>query len=182
MGLERREMPVNLIKDMVLRDGSHVTIRPIRPTDAQIEWDFVHNLSYESRYNRFMSGVKDLTPYMVKYFTHIDFSKDMALIATKIDENHREREIAVGRYFKLENSNDCEFAIVVDDNFQAKGIGQEIMRMLIADAKSKGYVSMIGNVLSSNRRMLDFIKDLGFHFSVDINEPTVVKATLDLSR
>ena len=72
----------NSLKISILqKDGSKLTIRPIRPIDSEIEWDFVHRLSAQSKYLRFMTGLKDLSPAMLRYFTNIDFSKDMALIA-----------------------------------------------------------------------------------------------------
>jgi acetyltransferase len=80
-----------------LKDSSLSTIRPISPNDAQIEWDFVHTLTTQSKHYRFMGGVKDLTQKELEYFTNIDFKKDMALIATVCPPNQNEKEIAVGR-------------------------------------------------------------------------------------
>lgn len=55
-----------------LADGSHITIRPIRPEDAESEEVFVQSLSAPSRYYRFLCAVRELTPIMLSRFTQID--------------------------------------------------------------------------------------------------------------
>ena len=163
------------------KDGSKLTIRPILPTDSEIEWDFVHRLSAQSKYLRFMTGLKDLPPSMVRYFTNIDITKDMALIAV-VNENGQERQIAVGRYFKYPDRPVCEFALVVADECHDKGSGTLIMKLLILDAKKKGYESMEGEILSTNTKMLQFVEHLGFTTKLDTDDARVTIATLVLKR
>ncbi|MCB1669746.1 MAG: GNAT family N-acetyltransferase [Gammaproteobacteria bacterium] len=164
-----------------LADGTDVVIRPILPEDADIEWEFVHGLSAQSRYYRFCAGTRDLTPAMVSYFTHIDFSVHMALIAVIVKPDGKEREIAVGRYFKLDTGNGCEFAIVVDDRYQGLGVGHRLMELLIEDARTKGYAVMEGEVVADNRRMLDFVRELGFRVNRAASEGSLLKVELSLA-
>jgi acetyltransferase len=163
-----------------LADGTLVVFRPITPEDALIEWEFVHGLSEQSRYYRFCAGTRDLTPDMVRYFTHINLSQHMALIAVITEPDGSEREIAVARYFKLENQNRCEFAIVVDDRYQGQGVGHRMMELLILDARAKHYEVMEGEVVAGNRRMLNFVKELGFRLYRIEDDGTLLKAELPL--
>src|SRR5690606_1215544 len=73
--------PRSLERRYVLRDGTPLTIRPIRPEDARLEERFVAGLSERSRYLRFMYVLKELTPEMLSRFTQIDYDREMALIA-----------------------------------------------------------------------------------------------------
>ena len=85
-----------------LRDGTEVTIRPIRPEDAEMETDFITELSDESRYLRFLSIVRHVTPEMIARFTQIDYDREMALIATRHEDGH-ESIIGVARYVRDPN-------------------------------------------------------------------------------
>lgn len=171
----------HLVKHLTLADGTAVTLRPIRPTDAGIEQQFVRGLSREARYFRFMDMVRELSPQMLKQLTEIDYDRHVAVIAVTAIEGG-EIEIAVGRYVVLTNGEDCEFAIVVADDWQKKGIATALMRVLIDSARERGMKRMIGEVLASNGRMLDFARRLGFELAMDHNDPRQVRATLDLQR
>src|SRR5690606_20175948 len=81
--------PTTLERRYVLRDGTPLTIRPIRPEDAPLEARFVAGLSERSRYLRFMYVLKELTPEMLSRFTQIDYDREMALIAV-VDAAHGE--------------------------------------------------------------------------------------------
>lgn len=170
----------NLRKTMRLVNGTEVLIRPIQPEDAEIEWEFVHNLSQESKYLRFMSALNDLTPKMVKYFTDLDLRQHMALIAV-ISRDHKDVEIAVGRYFKYPDKSGCEFAIVVDDKWHGHGIGYQIMKLLIANAKARHYEFMEGDIFSFNKTMLEMVQELGFKIKTDPDDASVCKARLKLN-
>jgi acetyltransferase len=80
-----------------VHDGKRVLIRPIHPQDEGIVQDFVRSLSPRSRYLRFNSGLNETTPQMLKYATHIDYKRHMALIAKTFDDN-AETAIGVASY------------------------------------------------------------------------------------
>jgi hypothetical protein len=75
--------PVHLIQEWQMNDGKIVTIRPIRPEDADLEQEFVKAMSDESRYYRFMDTLRELTQTMLVRFTQIDYDREMALVAAK---------------------------------------------------------------------------------------------------
>lgn len=160
-------------------DGTPMTIRPIRPEDAGIEQEFVQRLSPESKYFRFMGTLRELTPQMLARFTQVDYDRDMAFIAvTRVAGN--EREIGVCRYATNPDGISCEFAIVVDDQWQHRGIGRRSMNELIAYAREKRLQQMVGHVLASNTRMLKFVSEIGFVLSSDASDPALKRAVLDL--
>ena len=78
-----------------------------------------------------------------------------------------EEELAVGRYITNVDRRSCEFALVVSDRWQRKGIGHRLMHMLMEIARNRGLEEMRGEVLSNNHKMLELMKSLGFRISVD---------------
>src|SRR5262249_36739925 len=109
--------PSEFIRQFNLKDGRQIVLRPIRPEDEQIEQNFVKQLSPRSKYLRFFSMLNELTPPMLSRFTHINYDQEMALIAV-LKKNQQEIEIAVGRFAPYQDGKTCEFAIVVDDQWQ----------------------------------------------------------------
>ena len=171
--------PSHLVHIVTLQDGAAVTIRPIRPEDARIEQDFVRNLSDESRYFRFMDSVRELSPRMLSHFTRVDYDLHMALIAVH-KENGTETELGVARYVANEDRRNCEFAIVIADGWQHRGLGEHLMRSLMDAARAAGIRAMHGDVLASNHHMLQFTAKLGFHARFDVNDPRQMRVEIDL--
>lgn len=173
------EYPKELIHPHHLFDGSEVVIRPIRPEDAAIEQDFVRGLSEDSRYNRFMGQLRELSPRKLQYLTTIDYDQHMALIAT-IRRDGREVEIGVARYVVTPGSECCEFAIAVDDAWQGTGVAGVLMLELMAAARGRGLKTMIGYVLASNHKMLKFCRQLGFELQRDLGEGDTINVVKNL--
>jgi acetyltransferase len=175
-----RNSPEQLTSRWQLSDGTDVLIRPIRSGDADIERAFVHNLSPTSKYFRFMQGLTDLTPTMVDRFTNVDQHKDLALIAVTW-RNGKETEIAVARYFTNPDGKSCEFAIVVADEWQEKGIGTRLLSLLIEQARARGLTRIEGDVLAQNYHMLEFVRAFGFSIQRSVDDPGVNRVVLALS-
>lgn len=153
--------PMHLVTRTQLRDGSEITIRPIRPEDAEIEQDFVHRLSAEAKYFRFMEQRRELSTSMLVRFTQIDYDREMALIATR-ELDGAEQQIGVARYVILPDGESCEFALAVSDEVQGQGLGTILMNRLMDVAAAKGLRLIQGDVLASNKKMLALMQRLGF--------------------
>ena len=153
--------PTHLVSHWQLADGTDITIRPIRPEDAELEQEFVRGLSEESRYFRFMNAVQELTPTMLIRFTQIDYSREMALIAVA-NEHGKEVELGVTRFTINPDGESCEFALVVADSMRGKGLGSKLMTALLDAARSKGLKTMEGEVLKNNSSMLHLMDRLSF--------------------
>jgi acetyltransferase len=154
--------PVHLIQEWQMNDGKVVTIRPIRPEDADLEQEFVKNMSDESRYYRFMDTLRELTQTMLVRFTQIDYDREMALVAMMTDDDGKESQIGVARYVGNPDGESVEFALAVGDDWQKCGVGRKLMTALIDCARSKGYRAVVGDVLSTNSKMFRLMTSLGF--------------------
>ncbi len=172
--------PAQLVTDWLPREGPRVTIRPIRPEDAEMEQAFVKGLSTESRYFRFMDTLRELTPLMLVRFTQIDYDREMAFVAT-VHEEGRETEVAVARYVANPDGESCEYAIVVADGWQGRGLGRRLMEQLIGVARARGLRLMVGHVLAENRGMLALAQKLGFVVGDSAEGATVKRVALSLA-
>jgi len=171
--------PSHLVSQYQSRDGLTVTIRPICPEDAQMEQEFVRALSTETKYFRFMNTIKELSPAQLVRLTQIDYDREMAFIAT-IEKEDREVEVGVARYATNPDGESCEFAIVVADDWQGKGLARRLMGVIIETARARGLSFMNGDFLSENRRMIQFVSSLGFVISPHPEDSGLKRGVLTL--
>jgi acetyltransferase len=164
--------PAHLARTVQLNDGTDIVIRPIRPEDAEIEAQFIRDLSDEARYFRFMNSLQELSQEMLVRFTQIDYHNEMALIAVTMTDAGEE-QIGVARYTTNLDKTSCEFALVVSDQWQSRGIAHHLMRNLMDVARDRNLERIQGQVLSKNSRMLDLMTSLNFSISNDPDDTAV---------
>jgi acetyltransferase len=160
-------------------DGTRVTIRTMRPTDREIEDQFVRSLTPASKYYRFHAALRELSASMLDHFTNVNFPDEMALIAT-IREADAEREIAVARYSRAQGSDTAEIAVVVSDQWQGKGIGCQLLKDLRDIAHQAGIRHLEARVLPDNRRMLELAQHLGFRIKPRGDDPGAIELGKDV--
>jgi len=156
-----------------------VTLRPLRPDDADIEFEFVSGLSRETRQNRLLGGARAITREYIEELTRVDFSRDMALAAT-VMIGDRETLIGVARYVRDKDNGAAEFAIVVADAWQGRGIGRRLLERLIEAASNHGIRRLYGDILALNQPMLKLLRKLGFRLGRNPDDATLSRATLDI--
>jgi len=160
--------PVAWVQEREFPDGTPWTLRPIRPEDAEPLQNFVRGLSSQTRYMRFVSAMRELPPRMLARYTQIDYFRELALIATVLEPNpeHRghPREVIVGLAHYLLNPDGAgaEYALVVSDRYQRRGLGKALMQALVKAAREQGLHYLEGHVLATNRPMLTLMTGLGF--------------------
>jgi len=165
-------------------DGTTVTIRPIRPSDLALEQAFVDGLSQRTAYQRLLSA-RRVSPEEVRRFTDIDPEREFALIATigardaQREAADAERQVGVARYVN-QASDSAEFAIVLSDDWQRRGLGRRLLGNLIDTAKKRGVRRLFGATLSENTAMIRLARSLGFTTAVEPDDATVTNLTLEL--
>jgi acetyltransferase len=162
--------PLHLVSRLQLNDGTDITFRPIRPEDAEIEQAFVRGLSPEAKFFRFMNAIQELSPDMLIRLTQLDYDRELALIAT-VELDGKEAELGVARYFTNPDGQTAEFALVIADGWQQRGLGTRLMTCLIDAAREKGFSELRGEVLANNVKMLGLMKKLGFVSRMSMEDP-----------
>jgi len=144
-----------------LKDGTEVTLRPIRPEDEPMELELIRGLSSETSRFRFFQIIKDLPHDALVRFCNIDYDREMAFIAETRDGDRR-IEIGVSRLILESNKKRGEFAVVVADKYQGKGLGIKLVDMLIEVARDKNVEAIYGIVMTENTNMINLCEKLDF--------------------
>lgn len=180
--------PTRLVQVRRMDDGMPWVIRPIRPEDGESLQTFIRGLSERSRYMRFVSMLRELTPRMLTRYTQIDYHRELALVACAQVPNpeHRghPREVIIGfaHYLRNPDGRGAEYALVVGDDWQKRHLGGQLMQALIAEASDQGLEYIEGLILSANRPMLTLMARLGLVNDPDPEDPTMRRVWLDLKQ
>ncbi len=165
--------------------GEPVTIRPIRITDTQMESDFINHLSPDSKHFRFLGGVRELPQAEITRLCDVDGKWSMAFVAT-VRRDGREIEIGVSRYApeckdaSEGNADVREIAVTVADEWQHKGLGSMLMKLLIQSAKANGVKHLYSVDPVENSAMSALARDLGMCPTRDPDDPHQVIYSLTL--
>ena len=159
--------------------GHRVTIRPLQPSDSQMEAEFVRNLSDETKHFRFLGGVKELSSTDLKRLCNIDGYCNMAFVAT-VREGDAEREIGVSRYAEGSKPDIREMAVTVADSWQHKGLGRLLADQLIDYARAHGVTQLYSVDFAENTAMQHLAQDLGMTVRRSLDDPAQVIYSLPL--
>jgi len=158
-------------------ENHEVTIRPMTSADTEKEAEFIRNLSLDTKHNRFLAGVNELSAAMLKKLCDIDGKNVMAFGAT-INVNNQEKLIGVSRYAVADNPNESEVAVTVADDWQHHGIGRLLMTPLIKYAQNNGITHLYSIDLTSNVAMHHLANDLGMNATPEAEDPHLVRYSL----
>src|SRR5689334_19186320 len=115
-------------------------IRPITGADADAFQAFVQGLSIDSRTNRFLFPVRELSPASLQALTQADQQRHVALVALA-----GEVIVGEGRYVVLGDTGKAEFALAVADGLQRTGIGGRLIHALLEMARRAGLSALEGD-------------------------------------
>lgn len=143
------------------QESEQVLIRPVKPEDAGPMQDFFEKLSTQTVYLRFFTPLKQLPKRMLIQLTQIDYDREVALVAL-FPAQSGEKIIGSARIIFTANGTEGEFAIMLSDSWQGKGIGAALLKSCLAFSKRYGLKRVFGVVLRENRQMLRLADKLGF--------------------
>jgi acetyl coenzyme A synthetase (ADP forming)-like protein len=160
------EYPSEFELDVALADGGGARVRPIRHDDGPLLVEFFETLGTESRYFRFFRIKETLQPKEVDFFTHVDYSDRMAMIAV-LDG----KMIGLASYDRETSDPDtAEVAFAVADAHQGRGIGTLLLQLLTTHARTQGIEKFRAFVLPENRQMMRLFRNSGYEMSRTIEE------------
>jgi acetyltransferase len=162
-----------------LQDGTEVLIRVIRPEDEPLLVAFHDRHSEHTIRMRFFSMVKSLSRVSLIRLCHLDYNREIALVALRHDGQPAAEILGVSRYYLDPQTSAAEFALTVGDAWQGHGLGYHLLQSLIEVARQKGVRRLVGWILQENAAMLKLTGELGFRV-VPGSEVAVVEVALDL--
>ena len=160
VGLGRR-YPKELETYATIRDGTRIFFRPIKPSDEPLMRNLFYSFSEESIYYRFFGVLKDMTHEQLQHYVNVDYEEKIAIVGV-LKENGAERLVAVGRYALTPASDVAEFAVIVQDSWQNRGIGTFLLEYLVQIAKKRGIKGFTAEVMADNTRMLHVFEKSGY--------------------
>ncbi len=179
-----RPYPTQYVTPWTLKDGTFVTIRPIRPEDEPLMVQFHQTLSEQSVYYRYFHLIKLQSRVAHERLTRIcfiDYDREMALVADYQEpETGMHKILAVGRLSKIHGVNEAEFAILVSDRYQGGGLGTQLLRQLLQVGRDEQLERISAEILAENGAMQGVCQKLGFriHRTADAS---VARVEIELS-
>ena len=168
--------PAEEERDIVLRSGSTLRLRPIRTEDARELLAFYQRLSPDSLYFRFFS-IPKVDSAKAARFCLVDYDGEFALVGEAGG-----RIVAVAHYFRLSSDpRRAEVAFTVEDALQGQGIGTRLLERLAEIARARGISIFEAEVLGYNRRMIDVFRNCGFETQERQIEGGVEKVALSIT-
>lgn len=177
-----RPYPSQYIIPWKMKDGTLVTIRPIRPEDELLMVKFHQTLSEQSVYMRFFETLgldQRIAHERLMRRCFIDYDREMALVAIlKNSKSKKEEILGIGRLSKFPTGEDAEFAILISDPHQGQGLGSELLKRLVQIGHDEKTRCLTAEILPSNQAMRKICKKLGF--TLQGEEDRLLKAELKL--
>jgi acetyltransferase len=176
-----RPYPSQYVSSWQSGEGTHFTIRPIRPDDETLMVNLHHQLSEMSVYMRFFSPLKvDVRVVHERLMTKcfVDYDREMALVAEYIEANGDRQLAGIARMIRKHSDNCAEIAFLVADKFQNRGLGTHLLERTIEVARQEGIAKLEAATLAENFNMKDMFLKTGFRFSMP--EDGVISASLSL--
>jgi acetyltransferase len=152
--------------DWMLRDGTPVLLRPMKPEDEPLVSDFLGKCSEETIYFRYFKLIKNWTHEMLIRFTQNDYDRELGLMAIGLPPGP-EVMMGVSRMVMAADRSKAEFAVIIADPWQAKGLGPKLVERITDIAREQGVKLLTGDVLAQNQPMLEMVKRLGFSLRKD---------------
>jgi GNAT superfamily N-acetyltransferase len=155
------------VPEIVVCGGLTLQLRPIRPSDKDGLQRGFDRLSPTSRYRRFLAPMNQLPADMVVRFTEIDYVDHFAWVALDA-RRPADPGVAVARYIRLPDApHSADVAVTVVDEYQGRGVGSLLLRMLCLTAYRNGIERFSSLVLWENLPMRRMLTGLGARFDRD---------------
>ena len=170
--------PNKYMKNVKLKDGTKVLLRPIKPEDENLWHDMFKSFSEESVRYRFFRIIKETPHEMRTRYCNIDYDREIGIVAEVKDENKR-RFLGVTRIIDSPSkNNEAEFALIVSDEWHRLGLGSEFVDYTIEVAKDKQLKKLYGIVLKDNTPMISLCREK--NFKITEGDPGEYKIEYDL--
>jgi acetyltransferase len=172
-----RPYPTQYATSHRLRDGTELLVRPIRPEDEGMLIAFHQTLSERSIRQRYLAPLlldQRTTHERLIRVCFSDYDRDIALVVEHRLPGGASELVAVGRMSRRTVHDDAEFAILVSDAWQHRGLGTELLRRIVDIARRERIPRVTATILPDNAAMIHIATSLGFTIHHEIGAPEAV--------
>jgi acetyltransferase len=156
-----RPYPQEYVRQETLRDGTNVLLRPIQPEDEPMWHDLLARCSERTIWLRFRYLFKETTHEMATRFCFVDYDRTMAIVA-EIEEDNRRQLIGVGRLVADADHRNAEYAVLVADAWQGRGLGKLLTAYCLEICRTWGIDRVYAETTSDNDRMQQILTHQNF--------------------
>ncbi len=168
------------LAELPLTSGPVVRFRHVRPDDEPFIAEAIRTASRETLLHRFFSPMRSVSPGLLRQMLAIDRAKEMCIVGV-VAESVTVRIICGARYVKL-RPGAAEIALTVHDDFQRRGLGEFLVRLLARLARAEGIQWFEAEVMASNHKMLKLLKKvaprLSGHWTGDVDHIVIELQTV----
>ena len=174
---------LNYVSRFTMKDGTEVTLRPIRPDDEPLMVQFHQTLSDRTVYMRYFCSLPlraRVAHDRLVQICFVDFKEQFALVADhQVPATGEHHILGVGRLMKVPSKDETEVALLVSDQCQGQGLGAELLRRAVAIARATNLHRISAEMLQDNLAVLSVFKSAGFRLSPVAGDSSIA-AVLDL--
>ncbi len=169
--------PKRYVREWKLKDGSSVVLRPVKPEDEALLSELFSSLSEETKRFRFFNIFSDMSHESLIRHCNLDYDREIGIVA-EMQQDGKKLIGAVGLVSDF--TRRCgEFAVVVGDQWQGKGLGSKLIDYVVEIGKDMGLETVVGYVISRNTKMIDLCVNKGF--VMEQHDEETMRATLKIS-
>ncbi len=168
-----RPYPDEFVTERSLKDGTAVTLRPIKPEDEPMWHELLAACSPQSLHFRFSYLFKQTTHEMATRYCFIDYDREMGIVA-EVEEEGERKLVGVGRLVADVDHQVAEYAVIVVDRWHGRGLGGLLTDYCLEIAKHWGVKKVVAETSKANARMLTLFRNRGFTLNEDQEEDIVL--------
>lgn len=176
--LSLRPYPEEFVKRMRMQDGTAITLRPIKPEDEPLWLALLASCSRESIYSRFRYFFFWQSHEVASRYCYIDYDRELPIVA-EVGEGPDRKLVGVGRLVAEPGRTSAEYAVLVQDAWQDKGLGGLLTDTCLAIAKEWGVRTVTAITTTDNPRMIAVFEKRGFRIVNDL-ESSLVEVSKEL--
>jgi acetyltransferase len=163
--LSLKPYPEEYVRQMQMEDGTSLTLRPIKPEDEPLWMEMLSKCSRETIYARFRYFFRWESHETATHYCYIDYDREIAIVA-ELNEKGKRRLVGVGRLIAAPDHETAEYAVLITDDWQNKGLGNILTDYCLEIADKWDVKRMVAETTTDNHRMIAVLKSRGFDITM----------------
>ena len=165
---EEMSYPEELEKHEVLKDGTEIFFRPVKPSDESALSDMLYSLSADSVRKRYFTYTRAFPHRDVQKLANVDYRQDIAIVGL-VPAVSGEDMVAIAQFFTDPGRGSAEVAFIVQDEWQKKGMGTFLLEYLAEIARARDVKKFHASVLAINKAMLQVFYNSGYSVNTEFD-------------
>jgi acetyltransferase len=170
--LALKPYPEEYVTTKSMEDGTELILRPIKPEDEPLWLDLLRSCSKDSIYQRFRYFFHWEAHEVATRYCFIDYEREIAIVA-ETEEDGKRKLVGVGRLIADPDHETVEYAVLVSDAWQERGLGSVLTDYCIGIAQTWGLKRIVAQTTSDNPRMIAVFSKRGFSVERDTSSALV---------